>query len=464
MKAGADHEWHGWRVGLAGSAVLLLLATVSAAQEAPKRVVPFEGTQAFQHLLRLAHLKPLPAIAALEKGEPKEIVLVVFGNPAPLAEISVVVGGLDHFLRAGGNLLLAADRRCFGPLQEIGLLIDGRPVAPIWEGRTYRNIAPCPLLTTEQEPNHPLFAGVERGIAANNPSWISWHFFGRRWRSLVSVPQREAPAEDRPFLRRFAMPRSMLICSRREDTGRAVILSGHGVFLNGMLALPDADNFQFADNTVRWLTEGDTRKYVLLVEEGRVRQNLDVPLTVPPSLPIPSEKTINTLLQGMEKENLFNRAILQLVGRPRVVRGLFLLLTVLLLAVLLWRLFRSRHRLENRLPLVSQVVAKTAANTPTLARRQTALIRSGNLWEPARTVARQWLEMRLAPAATPPRVQASGWWARWRWQGRLNQLWQLAYGSPQSVSPVQFRRWLALLKLLETGLQQGQLRFVAAGR
>jgi hypothetical protein len=74
MKAGAAHDWHCFWAGLAG---LLLLATAVGAQEAPQRIVPFEGTQAFQHLLRLAHLKPLSSIAEPDSHDPREIVIVV---------------------------------------------------------------------------------------------------------------------------------------------------------------------------------------------------------------------------------------------------------------------------------------------------------------------------------------------------------------------------------------------------
>src|SRR5262249_20939689 len=110
--------------------------------------------------------------------------------------------------------------------------------------------------------------------------------------------------------------------------GRVLVLADHSVFINEMMLQTDNDNISFTCNCMEWLRDG-RRDRVLFIEEGTITANFNVPVIEPP-LPPPGP-WINQLVQGMEDENLFNRAILRRVTPGQIFRALLLALTGLLL-------------------------------------------------------------------------------------------------------------------------------------
>jgi hypothetical protein len=99
-----------------------------------------------------------------------------------------------------------------------------------------------------------------------------------------------------------------------------------------------------------------------------------------------------------------------------------------------------------------------------LSQRHKALLADGNLWEPARALARDFFETALGthepPAQIPP-YQASENWLTKRFLDKLLQhLWRLAYGkSPERIVPSSFAHLAAQLDELKAALADGSLRF-----
>ena len=94
-----------------------------------------------------------------------------------------------------------------------------------------------------------------------------------------------------------------------------LILADHSVFINAMLWQTDNQNYSFAVNCVNWLTEHGKLQRVFFSDEGRQQTKFDVPLKVPPSLPLPPpEKLVaafDQVMAGLERENRFNTLLAQ---------------------------------------------------------------------------------------------------------------------------------------------------------
>jgi hypothetical protein len=100
-----------------------------------------------------------------------------------------------------------------------------------------------------------------------------------------------------------------------------------------------------------------------------------------------------------------------------------------------------------------------------MARRYRDMMRDGNFWEGARTLARTCFDKagepwQGHPTRPPLVVVASGWRRRWTLGRQVRQLWELAYGLPPvPIGPRQFARVVALVQSVEAALSDGSLRF-----
>ena len=440
------------RARLATGAVLtacLLAAAPPAAAQQPRARVPFEGSHAFRHILKLHKFKPLASAAELAGVLPEEAVLIVFGDPLVLKEATPHFHGLGEFRRKGGAILIATDRFDWGRLNELGVTVRGWGVEANDPALAFQSQKACPVFRRLGNLRHPLFRGLSRDLVTNSPSYLVF-LRETNLQPLVRFPPgcitwEKAPPTD---------TLTFIAASRAANGDRVLVIAGHGIFMNGMLGL-DADNFAFARNCVEWLSEKGKRKYALLIEEGRVMKSFDVPLA---QLPLPPLKAISGIVRGLEDENFFNRLLLDNVPRARLLRYLFLGASGLLLFYGLHRLIRAHHRGETAAPrLTTKVDQQAGAEAPLVARRNDAALREGNCYEAARDLARLCFEGEGGePPAAPPVAQRGGR----RLRRDVERLWRLAYGgTPTPVAPAEFAALVAQAERVQAALDGGALRF-----
>ncbi|MCI0460523.1 MAG: hypothetical protein L0Z62_26515 [Gemmataceae bacterium] len=442
-----------------------LLAGMSATAQQPRTTVPFEGSHAFRHILKVNNLTSVRQIADLAQLDPRETLVVVFGDLAPITEVARHTGGLDNFRARGGALLIATDRRDGFPLGArewgasrlgvLGLVVRGRGVRAV-AARAYQNDERCPIVTDWAEPGHPIFRGLTTGIATNNPSSL---------RLLGQEPPLTALARFSPGCQegRFDVSGEPFIAGTPHPPrppvgggqggggpGRVLVIAGHGTFMNGMMLRLDTDNIDFTCNCIRWLTEDGRRKHVLFIEEGLVMTNLDISWDRFPGL---SPRVISLILRAAEKANIPNQLVLENVGRERILRWLLVGLTVLLAVYGLYRLVRAHHRGEPAPPAVAARVAQGEADVPVLFRRRVAVLAEGNYWEAARDLARQCFEGEGPRPEAPPKVLRGGR----RLRRGIEWLWRLAYGKAEPVSARRLEALAALAIEVRAALADGSL-------
>lgn len=427
-----------------------------------KKEVPFDGTQAFQRLLYLAKLQPLQSLEEINDYDPKDTVIVVFGNTEPLFKISKATDTIQEYQRNGGSILIASDRHFRMPSRfSFGIRVSGESIAPLWRGDFFLNSESCPLLNKFRDKNHPLLAGVSQ-LATNQPSWIELDGFLDRWQVLsVALVQRRFPFENGI---RQNIPPIMLLASVPEEEGRVVLLPGHGVFMNGMMVLNE-DNFRFADNTVRWLSNDGQRKYVLFYHEGKLQKQLDVPLTIPPTLPIPTAEMINKLLRGLENENFFNKLLLSYVSKSRLLQYFFLSALIILIVLAGLRIVHwmraSKLTSGAFIRLFGRLLTNKQQEKPVVIQRRNQIVQSNLFSEPARMVAKQWLDTIFGNETAKhqrPKVQSQGWLQRSYWRRKMTEIWQVATGRKAIRSRKEFRTFLDLLQTADEQIRSGELK------
>jgi hypothetical protein len=450
--------------------VILFSATTVSAQVP---VVAHDGVEIFCHVLKHFQLEPITSIDDLRKYPAEETLIVVFGDLTPLdairqqidlKNVAVLIasdrgtGRIEKFGNKADDFRIVDSR-----LAPWNLIVSGaqvrQPEADAYQGKTR-----CPLLKPGQlSQEHPAFRNLRQGLATNGPSFLS------RWQSDLD-PLAPFPENCTTYPKLADWKRhepAYIYGTSANDQQRTLILAGHGVFMNGMLAQSDNDNFRFAVNAVRWLREspaGAKRKYALMIHEGKAIASFDLPLTGMPEIPI------NKLLHEIETQGLLNRFLEEQVGWHNVLRFLILAATTCLLIYGMYRLFLTRHSQEN-VPLIVGILPPPAPARPLLQQRQLELLTQNNLWEPAQTLARQWfldhadVEAPLWDEAdqSPPSCRyRGGWLARMSLARQVRSLWDFAVRDPsQRVTWREFRQLTELLQTLTAAVQDGRLAFAA---
>jgi len=440
--------------------LFLVLSPTARSQEAEKKVVPLEGTQAFLQLILHQEfaLTPLKSLQKLAEKKPEETMIIVFGDTAILDDVRKALGSLENFRRNGGAVLIASDRNDRGRLEEWGLAISGEEVIEKITS-AYKGIPSCPMILPPKR-THAVFQGLRKGVATNKPSFVLY--------------------EESPFQLVAGFSPHCLVLDKAFDLQKAgflvardgvLVMAGHSVFMNMLLGQLDNDNFKFARNCVSWLAESPQgkRKYALFVEDGRIASQFDVGLTVSLPMRFPPTMVLNRVLRGLEDESFFNRLVDRFLRGDQILRTVLLLGTMVLLVYGCKRLVGARHRIETAVPLLTPLPSPFPATELTLpAKRQQALLQGGNLWEPARELARFFFEelAQLPPLPhgsrgnSPPPLALSGGWLQRRWLNKqIHYLWQLAYGDHGWISKRRFRRLPAILDHLAMAVRSGRLRF-----
>jgi hypothetical protein len=438
-------------VGAARRLALAILATllgaVPAFAQAPADAAhrfAYE-THVFRRLLKDQHLHP--ENLGVIKAHPSESLLIVLGKTDFLNRDNLPEG-LAAFVAQGGAVLIATDRAPgFEAPQEMlrqaaGVQVLGQPVlGPDTAAALYRDKAFCPFLIPVRDAEPNLFRGprldptARLRVATNVPTWLRVFEPGlpagvHRLAMLPPGSSPEPPPRGAPGLLnrvpwehlRDAFARAFPANGERgplfavggtRGDGRILVLADHSIFINQMMLPTDNDNVEFTYNALEWLRDHKQRTRVLLVQDGVVRTDLDVPLKEVALPPEVIAAAADEVLANLEHEDAFNRKLLEwLEGRSgnnpdRIARWALEALTVLVLLYAAYRvLIRGRHRLETAVPLLAHAAAGHTPAAPLLEQRYQAARRAGNHWETAHHLARQWFAT-LAPAAAGPRPPTS---------------------------------------------------------
>jgi hypothetical protein len=438
---------------------LLHFPAPSFAQPSRSRI-RYEGTEAFRNILHIVFgCAPLQDVADLN-AEPRQTVLIVFGNTGVLDRVKEATGGLSEFRKRGGAILIASEEDDKGRLASLGYGINNWPLKQA-ENRAYRRLPECPV-ARPKDSRHPLFVGLTKGIATHLPGSLRYYDKSdlKIYLSFSSITNRPPEAEDfivglLPFLAAGG--------EGGQGTGRAVILADRSVFTNVLMIRMDNDNFAFAVNTLRWLTEDGRRKRVLFLDDGEIQRRFDVPLATLPPTRIPTE-IINRVVCGLEEENRLNQMFLEQRNFSSYLRAALWGATLLLLFVGLRRLLQGRYRLEAGAPLLAREATLALEAPAVFVQRRRQLVRSDNVWEAARDLARACFE---APAVTatarPPVfvVRSGNWRQRWRLGRMVRRLWELAYGPvPFPVSLRRLGRIQAEAAEVQAALEAGVVEMI----
>jgi hypothetical protein len=439
--------------------VALIVSTVSpAAAQQPRRVFG-EQTHAFRAILNEVGLKPTRDRAALA-DRPGQTILVVLGRTNDLDQL--LTRELTRFVQAGGAALVATDRATNIPWP-LNYGVAGQYVSAEPDQSYRGELRECPLLVEEPSAGgrHALFAGLPEPptVVTNRPSFLA------RWGPLPTVAR--LPTQGFRTIGKMRIFPEQLHFAAAGDwgDGRLLVMADHSVFINDMMLQADNDNIAFAFNVARWLSDNGKRTEVLFYEDGAVQTDFNVSLDFTPPIP-PVEALVplfNQVLVEMERENIFNKTLLQLVPHRALMRTLLLLLTVGLLVVGVYRFLNAKFRTDLR-PAAAPAAAAPAV--PQLERRHQALLARGNVAEAARELAYQSLaELGPAPepGAPPPRVEVAGsWWERVVWVRRVRRLWALAAGGAGRVTPAALKALPAALRELHDAAAAGKVRLAGA--
>jgi hypothetical protein len=431
-----------------------LSAAPAAAQDkqAPqgKVRVPPHGVQGFTRLLHAVKLRPLASIEELRKADPKDTVVILFGNPAPLDQMEKAGLGVADFVDQGGSLLVATDHRTGGMLADFEVQVVGDVITQ--EGprnAKYKGQREFPLITRVAK-DHPVFRGVQQ-LATISPSQVIP--MGQR----LFLSRLAQFSDGWQSNQRFFRDAAFIDGTDAANSRHILVIGGHSVFMNVLLASGDNDNFGFALNTVRCLTDGGRRKHCLFLYDGSVAANYDVPLG---GVPVPTEELINKMFARMEKEGFFER-LAETMLPVHAAPYLLLYGTSLFLAIYLFlRVWSRRHEVPREAPLLSAKVAQTVPEETVLALRQQALVHEDNLWEVARSLARQCFERHGQGAEGTPVVIVTGPRGQHlERRRRVLALWKLARGKPGRVVRARdFARVLADIEAVDEWLADGAVR------
>jgi hypothetical protein len=482
-----------WGTFVAG---LLELAAgpVSAQVPQPSRQAPFAyQSHVFRRILFDLKLQPLKDYDELYKHA-ADTILIVLGDTKPLRHL-LAVRSLSQFVDRGGAVLIATDRRIdtlaeADVAEALGMVVSGQSFASVDGREVYHNAPFCPYLVGDPELVPDLLRGPSLGagnrlrVATNAPSCL-WDVGGGRPQGvhrLAWLP-RSVRAEGPAHLFHGGLPggatgeRPLFAVGREIGDGRILLLADHSIFINQMMLPEDNNNVEFTSNCLAYLRgEGGQRPrgHVLLIEEGVIRTDLEVPLKELPDLPPGAERIIvakaEEVLTKLQEENAFNKGLESLLtgNDPRrtrlVLRVLLATGTLLLFLYLAYRIgVRSRVKLDAHVPLLACAAAKEAPSKALLQQRRTQAITGGNLWETAHGLARQWAQALpiSAESAALPRLELRGsWWRCWALRRRFGKVWRLAQSSTSqavSVSPQGLRQLIADLSFLETARADGSL-------
>lgn len=445
-------------------ALLVLFIRTGTAQQPSQEFL--KGTHAFRFVLHDLHFEPLHDIPDLSQ-QPSRNILIVLGDTSALD--NAPGEEIHKFVEDGGALLVATDHRVSQTRRDrltwagqFGIEVVEQPVfGP--ELVCYQGLKECPLV--QPLGDSELFAFLQHPVATNLPGFLRVRGSpnGFRLTEYARLPlgcraQHGDVWDD---------TRLTFAAGRTWGKGRVLVLADHSVFINNMMLQSDTGNVDFTYNCLRWLRSGqaERRSRALLIEDGQIVHKFEVPVRIPPpSLPEIEDPVAlaDKLIAGLEDEDMHNRVLLDLIGHDQLLKWLAIAGTIALAFIGMLRVGRARHRHEATAPLLAPTMQRMAPVRVGLAERYRALLAEGNLWEPARALARDFFEMALGTPdpAKPPAFQANeSWLTRRALQKQVLLLWHLAHGPPVRFTPTEFTRIAAQVDEMRAALADGTLRF-----
>jgi hypothetical protein len=466
---------------LLASIAVLGVPLSAPAQEKEIRLF-FEGPEVFCHILHQLDLQPLARIDEIG-ADPSQTVVILFGNPRILREKELWPMELAEFAGRGGNILIATDH----PYEGFGVKVTGTKIVQR-EGRPYGDDPRCPWLPYQMregfevgaERNHPIFFGLNKGLATNCPSHVRSVDANSPLMRLLDFP-----GEARPVIKRSGKPVGYMAGTSMyfqpghdlRLAGRVLVIAGHGVFMNGMMLQTDNDNFDFAINMVRWLREGSKRPRTkaLFIVDGTILNNFNMNLSPPaPPIPVPTVTWFNRLIRGLEDERFFHQALGNLLDGDwnPLLRVLFGVTTLLLVGYGAKKLLQGRHAPETAAPSMVGAPVIIDVVAPALEARRQAVMRKTDYGTPARTLVHDWFQHELDIA--PEQWHASGAaefqvlgsiWSRWRLKRQASFVLRLASAAePTRLSRHEFFRLISALQDLGCALRDGQATLLIDGK
>jgi hypothetical protein len=430
-----------------------------------------QQTHGFRRLLYERQLQPLSNFDELAK-KPAKTILIVLGDTRILDDNQQAIEGL---VENGLALFVATDHDVPSIRKNkstwaryFGIRSFSQPVLGDSPEDCYQRNEQCPFIDPMDGANPNLFAHLTLPVAANRAGNLTYGVGndGRQLSCVTVFRGQTSYKGDSQQNRRFGV-------AGKWGDGRVLFLADHSIFINNMLLQEDLDNLGFALNCLDWLRggRGERRDRVLFYDDGNPETQFDVPIVIPPPrLPDDLTKLANDVLAGLENENKHNELLLDLFQSEasdpfrRFLAFLLSVLTLMLGVYLIRRLWRSRVRLDAGAPLLTPTLARYPPASAGLSQRHKALLADGNLWEPARALARDFFETALGthepPAQIPPYQASENWLTRRFLDKLLHHLWRLAYGkSPERIVPSSFAHLAAQLDELKAALADGSLRF-----
>jgi hypothetical protein len=461
-------RWPAALLAVAGFA--FALPEAAAQQISPQWL---EGMHAFRRILYERQFTPVTSIDQL-MSDPAHGVLIVLGDTEVLDSVP---DGISRFVEQGGALLVASDRQITHVRRQLpeyweekfGVEFVDRPVLATDRSIAYQGYEECPLVEFIRRTSIPLGENLRSPVATNCSGYLRLkrpaRVLARKLTPIAFFPAEKTQSRHAAF-DDGVQERLFFAAGRGWGEGRVLFLADHSVFINNMMLREDTGNFSFTLNCLDWLSAGgrERRDRVLLYEDGSPVTNFNVPVTIPPvRLPADLVALVNEVIADVEAKDLHGAMLDEFVGYDRILRWTVIALTVLLAVYLFVRLVRSRYRAQAA-PLLATTLSRFAPARAGLVQRQAALLGEGNLWEPARFLARDFFETALdtpePPAALPPFHAAISWPARRMVERLINHLWQLAYGTnPERITTSSFAHLAAQLDELKAALADGSLRF-----
>jgi hypothetical protein len=472
---------------LLSAIVLTAFAAGPAAAQADSHAFG-RGTEYFRFILSQNGAKPLTELESL-RDHPGTKALIVFGRTGILKTLCED-GFLEDFLKENGRLLVATDWPTPDLFNsKIGVQVIGEPwsMPPGYRDYIYRGtLTDCPRVIKYEQTNAnlvktQLFDGLTAtrrpavtNIVTNRPSQIG--MIDQYW----PVATLFRPGEARGFVGNIPPPlrNRVLFGVVGMPWGwwkNVLVFADHSMFINDMMAQTDNDNAAFANNVVHWLLapDGEERRTdVLFYEDEKIQTEFNASLTYPAPIPVPPLETLVPLVDeavvALERDNVFNKLLIEASGDWRtVVRTILFLLTLVLLAYGVYRFLQARYRPDVRVPRLPIVLKPAGAGGLTaVEQRHRAVMSQGNLAEAARELAHQafaGLGLPPTPGTPPPAVTVAGsWWERVR--GRrltrdVRDLWTLATRGPsRRVSPAALEKLDATLRGLTAAVTAGKVR------
>lgn len=368
---------------------------------------------------------------------------------------SILSYPLPRFVASGGSVLIATEQRA-----SVLDLVDVRPSlveasAPddVFDGRAY-----CPIVRDFLSTSG-LFEGIG-ALVTNRPAYLRTRE-GSQWSDIAKLPGSSSVGPQ------------TVIAARIYGDGRVLISADPSIFTNEMIRV--GENAEFALNVASWLAQGrDPRTMrVVVLDDGRPLDDwVDDRFLTGQWENISLWDLLNELLVGLEEENAFNQMLADAQGTLPVEgirQAALILLSVAVLAALVWRMLASRWPAET-IPGAPPIPKVWSLSTPVfegafvaadrlLEHRQREIARLGNYAAPLRELARSFLTRRFGERdwlRAHPRVKTRlGFWSAWRTRRQIRTLLELAAGrGPDFIPRDQFQSWRSRIALFEGLLRE----------